>query len=564
MADEPLLHLDERHVWNFWQNEEAVNEVVILFFYDFQPYIPTFFHFYTLPVLDTPETHTFHLPSGEATIMLKDVSYLLGLPVEGYPITGKAQDNWFLLDRELLGVDPVDLDDDRVNITWLDQNFSNLPTNASTVIKEQFAPAHILRVIGGILMPDKSRNKVHLMWLRHLRDFSEAEKFSWGSTVLAYLFRDLCKATDPGKHAIGGCLLLLQSWAWFRMPFLRPTLQQPTPYVFPLIRRWSSPLTHVGLPDCQRNFRLLIDKIDEFLWTLDNDPDISTCVPLEIFQGAHVWMSTVPLINYAVVESTVPLINYAVVEWHPVDRVMRQFHCVQLISDRPINLDSLHRITRQGKTNVNWKSHHSMWIMQWADRYSRRPDCQPIETYFVTYGYFDWFVASGKPHILTPAERQREIYARPQNRPPSHHSRRAQPPSPRRRRGNNTRESSSAPPQPQPHVPDQSTPIAPHAISSFQHMGVHLKDFSLILSVPICRCLGPPLQHHIIRLLICHHYRWQRILISGVGPSQAIGTATADDDEDDESTEDEEIIPRRNPARTRNPPRCGTGGHRHH
>ncbi|KAL4318122.1 hypothetical protein GQ457_18G014670 [Hibiscus cannabinus] len=115
-------------------------------------------------------------------------------------------------------------------------------------------------------------------------------------------------------------------------------------------------------------------------------PILAHVFPPEIFQGAHVWMSIVPLINYAVVE------------WHSVDRVMRQFHCVQLIPDRPINLDSLHRITQQGKTNVNWESHHSMWIMQWADRYSQRPDCQLIETYSVTFGYFDSYVA---PNRLT-------------------------------------------------------------------------------------------------------------------------------------------------------------------
>ncbi|KAL4367180.1 hypothetical protein GQ457_05G029500 [Hibiscus cannabinus] len=97
-----------------------------------------------------PETHTFHLPSGEATITLQDVAYQLG-------------------------VDPIDLDGDRVLITWLDEHFTDLPNNASIQLKEQFARAYILRVIGGILMPDKSRNKVHLMWLRHLRVLSDAE-----------------------------------------------------------------------------------------------------------------------------------------------------------------------------------------------------------------------------------------------------------------------------------------------------------------------------------------------------------------------------------------------------
>ncbi|KAL4280506.1 hypothetical protein GQ457_03G010700 [Hibiscus cannabinus] len=313
---------------------------------------------------------------------------------------------------------------------------------------------------------------------------------------------------------------------------------------FPLILRWTGQLSHVGLPDCQRDFRLLIDKNDEFVWTPYADPEIFNCVPPQIFQGAQVWMSKVPLINYVVIE------------WHPVDRVLCQFN--------------------YGKTNVNWRSHHSTWIMQWGDRYSRRPVCQPIETYSVTYNYFDWYVANGKPHILTPAERQRVLHTRPQNRPPT---RSAHPAAPRRRRGNNTGASSSAPPQPQPPVADPSTPIAQPAFSAFQHMGSPSEGFFNNIvhpgmptyGTPTPTPLRPPLSFATdSNFPLVAHTQPQSLFYTGgpsgtgAGSSQARRTATPGDDETDESTEEEELVPRRNPYRNRHPPRCGTGGHRHH
>ncbi|MBA0876360.1 hypothetical protein Goshw_026531 [Gossypium schwendimanii] len=76
-------------------------------------------------------------------------------------------------------------------------------------------------MIGGHLVSDLSRNLVHLRWLLKLVDFRATSDFSWGSVVLATLYREMCGATPPNKVKIGGFLSLLQSWARFHFSFLR-------------------------------------------------------------------------------------------------------------------------------------------------------------------------------------------------------------------------------------------------------------------------------------------------------------------------------------------------------
>ncbi|KAF7843778.1 Serine/threonine-protein phosphatase 7 long form-like [Senna tora] len=100
-----------------------------------------------------PETHTFHMVVGigEITITLEDVAIQLGLPIEGK--------------SEFLGKTPGerDLKGQRVNISWLEQNFPLDQGPWGDVSDEelrQMVRAFIVRLIGGFLMPDTSGNKV--------------------------------------------------------------------------------------------------------------------------------------------------------------------------------------------------------------------------------------------------------------------------------------------------------------------------------------------------------------------------------------------------------------------
>ena len=86
-----------------------------------------------------------------------------------------------------------------------------------------------------MLIPDKSKNWVHLMYLPFLANLNEIKNYSWGSACLGFLYRELCHATIGATHDIGAYLMLLQSWAWYRLPFLAPIVREN--YVYPLALR---------------------------------------------------------------------------------------------------------------------------------------------------------------------------------------------------------------------------------------------------------------------------------------------------------------------------------------
>ncbi|MFQ6636420.1 hypothetical protein Gotur_014161, partial [Gossypium turneri] len=161
------------------------------------------------------------------------------------------------------------------------------------------------------------------------------------------------------------CLSLLQSWAWFRFPFLRPRVNHP--YTFSLVTRWNHLASYRGLPSELEDIRLLLDQRSEaeFQWTLYEDLTIQAVIPEEFLQNPNAWHAKVVLINYATVEP------------HQTDRVLRQFGCRQPIPTDPEVFDDHHKIDL------------------------RLLACVPK--------YMPWFRIHGKPYLLTPEERQRQI-----------------------------------------------------------------------------------------------------------------------------------------------------------
>ena len=140
-----------------------------------------------------PETHTFHFPTEDATITLQDVEILLGLPVDGRPVTGYSAGKWSSLCKELLGVVPPKdkLNGQQLSIEWLHDHLPSLEAEANDLTIQRHAHAYILGLMAGIVFPNKTNRSVHLMFLPLLRDLVAAGQFSWGSACLSWLYQEL-------------------------------------------------------------------------------------------------------------------------------------------------------------------------------------------------------------------------------------------------------------------------------------------------------------------------------------------------------------------------------------
>ncbi|KAJ3676281.1 hypothetical protein LUZ60_003693 [Juncus effusus] len=162
---------------------------------------------------------------GEMTITLKDVSCLLGMRVDGDPMSKDV--NWSQKITDLLGKTPGVNDyrhDSAVMIKtkWFAQNFADLEEGSPELMREYYCRAYILALCNDVLFTEASGDSVSVVPTVFLEDMEKLEDWSWGSEVLAYLYREFCKSTEIRKKNIGGCVTLLQLSAWTHFKFGRP------------------------------------------------------------------------------------------------------------------------------------------------------------------------------------------------------------------------------------------------------------------------------------------------------------------------------------------------------
>ncbi|CAN1126586.1 Protein MAIN-LIKE 2 [Linum perenne] len=121
-----------------------------------------------------PETNTFHILQGEATITLEDVEVLTGLPTRGHPVSvGYDGRDANVICEELLGARPSSrsFHGHQVKILWVKEQFDRLPTGAPADVITRYARAYTWVLLGAILLADRSGDLIPVHLLRLVSNY---------------------------------------------------------------------------------------------------------------------------------------------------------------------------------------------------------------------------------------------------------------------------------------------------------------------------------------------------------------------------------------------------------
>ncbi|KAL5137610.1 Protein MAIN-LIKE 1 [Glycine soja] len=170
------------------------------------------------------ETSSFHLPVGELTITLDDVSSLLYLPVVG----------------DLHAFEPLHVDDAVQMLVDLLMVFAESARAETAQCRGPYvclqwvrdiyqrrcqaghwtaaARTYLLHLLGCTLFANKSATNVHVVYLEALRDLSMTERYAWGVAALVLMYDQLNDASMSHNRQLGGYITLLQYWIYEYFP----------------------------------------------------------------------------------------------------------------------------------------------------------------------------------------------------------------------------------------------------------------------------------------------------------------------------------------------------------
>jgi hypothetical protein len=188
-----------------------------------------------------PETGTFHLPIGEVTITLDDVSCLLHIPITGKMLnhlgtsctTEEGEDmcrEYLNFPRTKCRAEFKKMKGAHIGFPMLEKIYAANLRRALKAEEEEEEEevvqnyrdctirAFLLYLIGGTIFTNKSMQYVDVIFLTYLQDLSLVNTWNWGASGLAYLYHYLEKATKPrcGNHGGYNCMFQVYKFSLFK------------------------------------------------------------------------------------------------------------------------------------------------------------------------------------------------------------------------------------------------------------------------------------------------------------------------------------------------------------
>ncbi|KAL8461860.1 hypothetical protein ACS0TY_033090 [Phlomoides rotata] len=287
------------------------------------------------------ETNTFHMTVGEMTVSLEDVAYLLGLSIDGLPVTGVTYTSCEEICHKYLGRSPgsTQTNGGKVKLSWLKTMFSSCPEDASAKHIEYHTRAYLLYLVGSTIFSIGTSSRVPVMYLQLFENFDEAGKYAWGAAALSFLYRALGNATFASQKKISGCLTLLQCWSYYHL-----NVDRPIDEGFPLVRRWKRDVPF---------YRKALDSLSppNVVWCPYKDSVIPENIKNQLILG----------------RSKTMMICFDYAERHLPDRCLRQFGMPQIM---PEQVQRWERKRRDGDSGVNLSEKMESELSEWANRHS--------------------------------------------------------------------------------------------------------------------------------------------------------------------------------------------------
>ncbi|XP_070011326.1 serine/threonine-protein phosphatase 7 long form homolog [Nicotiana sylvestris] len=337
-----------------------------------------------------PETHTFHLPTGEATITLEDVQVLYGLRVDGQAVAlpqyirSMTRAQFLDMMGHFTGYRPQgDAGGSRVALSVIKDHMAFLHPDITGETEdlhiERYTRLALLLLFGCVLFPNTSGSKVSMLFLHHLQQLDGLPQYSWGVAVLAYLYRSMCRASMGPAVDIYGFLPLLQRIMPLQPPL--PPLAPGEAYPFLLLAsRWILRCGNYRGTDAHHNLPLIRDVPDMlFIWTPYID-ELLAQLPFYCSVDRLLW------------STSIPMIFFDMVEYHTTERVLRQFHRLQPIPREPRWV----AIHYQRDDRARLDDIYMGWLEQqvhiWEEQRADRIPPSPIFTQHATiHMYASWY-----------------------------------------------------------------------------------------------------------------------------------------------------------------------------